>query len=344
MSILSSSNSPILKAHYWAPDFLMAYWSWVIKQNWYKDGEKPMIDLVVWARNTKRWHKENIDKNSWDYSWIVRKIWVDFAEFLQRRWAKIFYNPFIGFKWEELKYWVIQIDDLVSDLQNWDSLYVAWRLQKPVQILSCSEDVKRAMDKNFENAVNVAILLLWENFTEEELYMMIAWISYRWDSRMWIAENPDKISNIVSRNLEWFRKIYLWMIESKNWITRNEDGSFTQEITWERQLEIIKLLPKNLQKWLDKRNFEDTDYREYLQEDIKWRISQIVNWPSITQTIKWLLTAWVKKSARYSWEKLKKWKIWKVLVKSGIPKVTSVIWSKVFNSGKLKIKSSKTNP
>lgn len=58
------------------------------------------------------------------------------------------------------------------------------------------------MDVNFIAAVHTALLLLPENFTEEQFYMTLASISYTGDHRMTYGENPKKISNIVSKNIE----------------------------------------------------------------------------------------------------------------------------------------------
>jgi mitochondrial translocator assembly and maintenance protein 41 len=267
-----------------------------------------MIDFVLWVENTKEWHKENLRKNSKDYSRIVRFFWSNFANFLQKLWAKIYYNPFIEFESSQIKYWVIQIDDLIEDLEEWKNLYVAWRLHKPVEILSSSEEVEKAIKKNLEHAFNVAILLLTENFSEEELYTMIASISYMWDSRMKHWENPNKVKNIVSKNIEWFRKLYSDILSNSS-LEGDENWIFTQDISQEKCLEIVKLLPKNLLAWLT----QDSLYisREKLQEDIKKRIWEIVKSSSIEQTLKWIFTAWIWKSIKYASEKIKKAKKWK---------------------------------
>jgi hypothetical protein len=44
--------------------------------------------------------------------------------------------------------------------------------------------------------------------SELELYVAIAGLSYRGDPRMLIAENPDKVVNMVSPNITHFRAIY----------------------------------------------------------------------------------------------------------------------------------------
>jgi len=58
------------------------------------------------------------------------------------------------------------------------------------------------------NALRTALLLLPKEFTEEELYLTIAGLSYRGDFRKYIGENPNKVQNIVSLQFDNFRLLY----------------------------------------------------------------------------------------------------------------------------------------
>jgi len=108
-----------------------------------------------------------------------------------------------------VKYGIVNIDTLCRDLSEWDTLYLAGRLQKPVKILRDDPKVRLATQMNLLSAVRVALLLLPEKFTEQDLYSTIAGISYMGDPRMSLfAENPHKVQNIVLNQLPNFRRLY----------------------------------------------------------------------------------------------------------------------------------------
>jgi len=108
------------------------------------------------------------------------------------------------------KYGVIGTQDLVDDLEQWRWLYVAGRLQKPVKFLqsATSEPLQNALRQNLASAFHTSLLLLPERFTDVELFQTITSLSYSGDVRMGLAENPHKVSNIVSGSLPYFHDLY----------------------------------------------------------------------------------------------------------------------------------------
>lgn len=307
MSILIPSSAlPQNKAildQYWNPIVSIWYGSWFVTQAWY-EWEKPVKDLIFWVRNSRQFHEENLEKNPWDYSSLVRFLWADFATWLQKTWWKIYYNPFINFWDEQIKYWVIELEDLINDLVNWETLYLAWRLHKPVEMFSFEDEwFVKAYRTNLESALRVALIMLWDTFTEEELYEKISRISYLWDSRNKKFENPKKVKNIVAKNMERFSELYWDIISESDLLARIWDSSsrFERETDW---YALTRNLPRNLTISLS-----HMDHRTDLAERVTTAISWIVNRNSKSQTIKWLVTAWPKKSLTYvseKWRKAKK--------------------------------------
>jgi translocator assembly and maintenance protein 41 len=58
--------------------------------------------------------------------------------------------------------------------------------------------VQKANQENLTSAINVALLLLPETFTEQDLYATIAGISYMGDPRMSVGgDDPQKIQNMI---------------------------------------------------------------------------------------------------------------------------------------------------
>ena len=68
---------------------------------------------------------------------------------------------------------------MCKDLLNWETLYLAGRMHKPVKILIDDARVRLAQQVNLASALRTAILLLPKDFTEEKLYLTISSISYK---------------------------------------------------------------------------------------------------------------------------------------------------------------------
>ncbi len=283
-------------------EFIAAYGSRISKQKGYAPQDRPMIDLIFGVESTLNWHKNNLKRNAQDYANVAKLFGINFIELLQRIKADIYYNCYISIGEEIAKYGVISLNALIEDLEQWKNLYVAGRLQKPVKILKDNERIEKAIKKNLEHAVNVALLKLPETFREEELYMKITEISYIGDIRMILTENPKKIENIVNGNLEGFHELYKSIIKNKTGIALL-NGKIQQDKSPETQKERYLELPKNLRNCLNKPlNFEFDE----LQKNINSAITKIVCSSSATQTIKGLFTVGLSKSVRYFLEKSKK--------------------------------------
>ncbi len=81
---------------------------------------------------------------------------------------------------------------LIADLLDWESLYIAGRLQKPVRMIheTRKEDdaeLHMALRMNLKNALHTSLLLLPEKFTEEQLQEKLCGLSYQGDFRMTIG-------------------------------------------------------------------------------------------------------------------------------------------------------------
>ncbi|KAI5290560.1 Mitochondrial translocator assembly and maintenance protein 41, partial [Ascosphaera atra] len=157
-------------------------------------------------------------------------------------------------------YGVVNIDTLCNDLSNWETLYLAGRLQKPVKILRDHPKVRLANQMNLLSAVRVALLLLPPTFTEHQLYSTIAGISYHGDPRMSLAgENPDKVNNIVSSQMDYFRRLYAPLIDTLPNVAFNDPAtsnaawvddptvnvSMAQDMDPIKRGNMVRRLPKN---------------------------------------------------------------------------------------------------
>jgi translocator assembly and maintenance protein 41 len=174
-----------------------------------------MIDFIFGVSYSQHWHSLNLTQHRDHYSGLG-SLGSYVVSQVQDRWgAGVYFNPYVTVNGTLIKYGVVNIDTLCSDLSCWDTLYLAGRLQKPVKILRDHPRVRLANQMNLLSALRVAMLLLPSTFTEHQLYSTIAAISYMGDIRMALpTEDPKKVNNIVSAQMANFRQLYAPLIEN----------------------------------------------------------------------------------------------------------------------------------
>lgn len=276
-------------ANHYKPDFCMAYGSAVFQQQDYNGN---VVDFLFGLANNRQWHKENMKTNRDDYSGPARTFGANFVTFIQDMGTGTYYHPFIEHEGHVIKYGTISKRKLISDLVNWDSLFSAGRLHKPVKIVKSTNSIDGAIQQNRAHALNVAMLLLDEHFTEEDLYTTIASISYMGDSRMWFAENCDKVKNIVLPNMEKFHDIYTPLMGDDVHIGTNIQQDKSPEKTGER----YSNLPLTINCAID----------SFTPEDLMKAIKYVVRWSSIGIAFKGIISAGPIYSAYYLGGKMKK--------------------------------------
>ena len=304
--------------------FCFAYGSGVFKQK--SDPTKNMLDLIFVVRNPYQWHAENLIKNPDHYALPLKLFGHKAIAKMQESWgAKLYYNTLITTsEGRNIKYGVISEISLVEDLLDWNMLYMAGRLHKPVEIIVEPDDssqIQTALVQNLHSAVHVALLLLPEHFTEEDFYKTIAGLSYHGDFRMIIGEDKDKIRNIVEPQIKSFRELYdpiLKHFDKYVDFPRSNDGKATchQDVSPEAKIYHLNQLPRTPQvmlvrNWSQGPRSKDTedclraiahdpDSSELLDQCLR----KIVTKSSVTQSLKGIITAGPGKSVKYSANKL----------------------------------------
>lgn len=180
-----------------------------------QQGRGKMIDFIFGVSYSQHWHALNLQEHRDHYSGLG-SLGSYMVSQVQDKWgAGVYFNPYVTVNGTLIKYGVVNIDTLCRDLSEWDTLYLAGRLQKPVKILRDNPSVRLANQVNLLSAVRVALLLLPPDFSEHELYSTIAGISYLGDPRMsFPTEDPKKVSNIVTNQITNFRRLYAPLIEN----------------------------------------------------------------------------------------------------------------------------------
>jgi mitochondrial translocator assembly and maintenance protein 41 len=231
-------------------------------------GGQKMIDFIFGVSYSQHWHSLNLQEHRNHYSavgslgsYAVSKLQDSFG-------AGLYFNPYVMVNGTLIKYGVVNIDTLCRDLSQWDTLYLAGRLQKPVKILRDHPSVRLANQVNLISAVRTALLLLPPDFTEEQLYATITGISYMGDPRMSLpAEDPKKVLNIVQGQLPNFRRLYAPLIENLPNISFNDsvctqkdwfddptiNAKLAQDMDPVKRGNMVRRLPK---KFRDKLYFE----------------------------------------------------------------------------------------
>ncbi|KAK9381411.1 mitochondrial matrix Mmp37 [Kockiozyma suomiensis] len=194
--------------------YAFAYGSGVFSQGSTSAAAKPQVDLIFGVSHTQHWHSLNIAQFPEHYS-ALRLLGSAAVARVQDLGAGVYFNPYVELNGLVIKYGVVNIDTLSRDLLVWDTLYLSGRLHKPVKILRDDPRVRLANQRNLFSVLRTALLLLPESFSEHDLYTTIAAISYTGDPRMQVgAENPQKVSNIVSNQMQHFHRLYAPLIDT----------------------------------------------------------------------------------------------------------------------------------
>ncbi|XP_067680344.1 phosphatidate cytidylyltransferase, mitochondrial-like [Haliotis asinina] len=320
-SLVSSLYQRVLSTFPDGMQMALAYGSGVYQQEGHVDMSKNMLDFIFVVDDPLSWHRQNIRMNPKHYSFLkffgpkhVTRVQDKFS-------AGIYFNTLVPFEERVIKYGVISTDRLITDLLDWDTLYVSGRLHKPVKLLILPKNASllSAMQINLQSAVHAALLMLPEFFSEEDLYIAITGLSYNGDFRMTVGEDKKKIMNIVKPNIEYFRRLYETILDHEEHIYWHKSkGNFEQYPNYISQYHHLSLLPKNVQTHLVEMRSHggsSPDLEEVLRvfahdrncdEHVAKIIANIVWWSSVFQSVKSVFTAGVMKSFRYSGKKLRK--------------------------------------
>lgn len=78
--------------------------------------------------------------------------------------AGVYFNTLVRVGGRQVKYGVASTASALEDMINWDRLYVAGRLHKPVRMLAAHPLVQQAQQLNQRSALTAALLLMQQRF------------------------------------------------------------------------------------------------------------------------------------------------------------------------------------
>lgn len=290
-----------------------AYGSAVLHQSGYSsnDVKSGMLDmmLVIKSGSIAEFHRHNIESNPSHYSSLVSSKFGQrhLLDALQNSGAGVYFNTDVEINGRRAKYGIVEEGRFISDLENWDTLYLAGRMQKPVVDLADQDkNVTEARRKNLTFALHCALLMLPQNFSTFDLLESIVGISYLGDIRRGLAENPMKVKNIVEGQQEQLWKLYEPLLESVGFgeyvhETGAGSGNWEQDDRGEVKYVRSVCLPSSIRQRLK----YPKDFR-LRPEHLKSAISSIICWPSVVQSAKGILTADPSVSFKYLLAKMNK--------------------------------------
>lgn len=279
-----------------------AYGSSIAYQSGYKENEKKQVDLIVIVDDIKKFYEENLKKNKYMYK-LTPSIYFKHASSKGlKKAAGICYTTDINYGIDTYKMGVIEKDDVIDDLLNWKTFYIAGRFQKEMYTAKEDKEIEKANEINKKNALTLALLLLEnEKNTLMDLYEKICSLSYMGDSRKnFKAEDPNKIKKLASGSKDHFDREFK---DKTDLFTCDKDGFIT--IDYDRTLKMIKFLPEELKKKINSEKKDDKDL-ESIRKSIKEYLVKIIKSSSLGQTKKGILTTGPKNSIAYAFSKLKK--------------------------------------
>lgn len=329
-----------------------AYGSGVVEQGGYDysgvdPAQLPMVDMIFVVEDAVRWHAENLVRNKDHYSsfiasWPLGSPGV-IAYVQTQLGARVWFNAYIPMKTARsplrmLKYGVIERSALLSDLLNWDTLYIAGRLHKPVLLVKSTPEIDEAIEVNRRHAVRAALLLMPKIFTELDLYLGVASLSYIGDPRMIFGENPKKVVNLVTPIVPQYRKEYhktlqnilndpislpiagtremfvsstepaLKVVSQSQY--QDQDVIYRQEGSWQARWSLCLGLPRAMKRTLlidsRARASRFLSVRPPRRAVIRTALVSIVAGSASTQSLKGMLTVGLLKSAKYMLAKISK--------------------------------------
>lgn len=308
--------------------------------------ESLMLDLILVVKDAYSFHCANFQMNPSHYSFL-KYFGPKTLTRIQRNFkANIYFNVVwevssddlpdkqetesqqrrrkVSRTFKSMKYGVIEEKDLVSDLRGWKCLYVSGRLHKPVHIIiHPDKQLSQSLERNRVSAVSAAILLLPESFSEMDLFVAIAGLSYMGDFRMIIGEDRHKVLKIVSHQMDNMRSIYLPIVNMLlgGMKTQQEKKAnlihFKVTPTRNILLRLLSRLPTHvltmmgdfescLLPLVNERSISMSEVKQNLAVNLKSCLSLIVWQSSLSQGIKGLFSTGLLKAVKYISRKLSK--------------------------------------
>ena len=292
------------------PPFLSAklYGSFLTSPDALKKGEIRQIDLILAVDNIEEFYRECVSKNPYMYRMIPSLFFSHATQDQLKMLGTSCYTSHINFMDNYYKMGVIEKDDLIADLKEWKTFFMAGRFQKEMMTLKRDCDIEEANIINKKNAVIAAFLLLnKDNPSLGEFYQTLCSLSYIGDERIRLhAEDPNKQVKLAQNSKNFFDTQYTAICSYYDVL---DDGTIIYN--YEDILRQVVSLPQDLRYRLYdvmKLYFgeEDQVIRLNIAKEIYDYLFQKTSKASRDQILKGVITTGPVNSVHYTLAKLKK--------------------------------------
>ncbi len=251
------------------------------------DSKNSLIDLIFVVDDIKRWHLDNIKKNSSDYTKSTAKFFENADINKIKGNTGIVYISDIKENNLKFKYGTIEYQDLLLYLQTWKSFYMPGRFQKTICPYKEDIELKEAINNNRYKALIVATYLhRFGVVSKYDLIKTIISLSYLGDTRMKFAENNgayDEYLNIYNFNSRLFKDL-------------GDDVIINESVLYSE----MKKIPYSLKEYIKNYNINNT------RDCIIDYITNLNKKESIEMTKKGISTNGVVRSLKYASRKIEK--------------------------------------
>lgn len=286
--------------------YAFAYGSAVSRQAGYTEASVAgsMLDFMLVVRGDPlAFHQANLQKNPAHYSSVLRAA-RPLIRPMQESGAGVYFNTDVQIGERRAKYGIVGEDRFISDLQHWDSLYLAGRLHKPVlSLIDMDAALSSAQRQNLIFALHAGLLRVPARFSVPELLEAIVGLSYLGDVRTALAESPAKVRNIVEGQYQQLWALYEPLLAEVGL------GTVLQSTGGDQYLQEAGPQVRYLRSLCLPYRIKEPFAREFTDatsDRITQSIASIVRWPSAVQSAKGLITANPAVSLKYLLAKIYK--------------------------------------
>ena len=322
------------------------------------NADRGMLDLILVVDDTYKFHEENLKIFPNHYAPWLRYGGPNLVTNIQRKGllfplashllfpdANVLFhvvddndnNDDNNHHLPKMKYGVVDKKDLIQDLTEWDSLYLAGRLHKPTLPIIIPDDdddeLMVAQMKNLKSATAAALLLSsssssssspssnntslsWSSF-----YKQISSLSYTGDFRMKVGgEDPYKIDKLVQGpgQIQRFNSLYQPILQDSfqkmGLISINKDGGLEWDSNDPSTISYLQQqLPQSLQQRMNNHNKNKNNNlssqkvdRDVQVQVLATTLAGIVAPAARNQSFKGIFTLGLRKSIQYAKAKLSK--------------------------------------
>ncbi|CDW91227.1 UNKNOWN [Stylonychia lemnae] len=202
----------------------------------------PKLDIIMAVDDLKQFHQENLAINKSHYTMMNRATKNKVLYYFQNKGAKVHFNymkiqdPDVQDQKEskenmiDMRYGVIQYDDLIRDLEFWETMLVSTMMQRPIKTVVQCDQVWQHQSKNLRSALAVAALNTLDGDSESKLYEKIVNIPHYHSKYLTILDKEEE-EEVVQENYDRFQRMYhpIWQDTFKDVFEIKDNKFYIQQ-------------------------------------------------------------------------------------------------------------------